>query len=171
MTLLSAVSSESKQPHVARITARDDYETPPRLFNALDAVYDFEVDAAAEEKNALCDAWFADALAADWSIYKRIWCNPPFSNKEAFLQHALKFRNKTAWIVFLLPNNSRETKWWRSLVTTQADYVISLVPRVNYFLDGREIKGVPFSSCLAIYYPRLKSIYYGNAQELTWEWK
>lgn len=71
-------------------TGKDDWETPDSLFQRYHIDYDFVLDAAADESNTKCAAWFGrggfeeDALCAttDWESVLRhgnIWLNPPYS--------------------------------------------------------------------------------------------
>jgi phage N-6-adenine-methyltransferase len=74
--------------------ARDDWETPPDLFEALDAEFAFTCDAAAVAATAKCARFFCpdapsvrDALAIDWPV-GRYFLNPPYSQTRAFIRHA-----------------------------------------------------------------------------------
>lgn len=107
--------------HVKRVTKRDDYETPRELFNQLDSIYCFDLDAAASMYSSLCDNWFGldedsqgNALTTPWVLpaFNRplsIFCNPPFSQKEKFLKQGIRYRNDNRVTVFLLPANAPET--------------------------------------------------------------
>ncbi len=171
----------TKQPHVTRLKSdpgydRDDYETPPELFKLLDESFKFGFDAAASSDNALCPVYFSQkgegALLSGerWQLGKSIFCNPPFSKKDAFLEVAITYRNCNVVTVFILPNNARSTEWWRTY-GLQADLIINLSPRVNYCINGIEKKGVAFDSCVAVYYPRIWDIDYGLPKEVYWQWK
>jgi len=49
---------------------RQDWETPPDLFNRLDAIYHFTMDACAEQGNTKCARYFSpedDGLAQSWA--------------------------------------------------------------------------------------------------------
>jgi phage N-6-adenine-methyltransferase len=155
--------------------SKDDWETPPELFWQLDKVFHFNLDTAANEKNKKCKNHLADALTEPWGLRRarraRVWCNPPFSKKDVFLERAMQFRNDADHIVFLLPNNSRETAWWNSLVVPFADQIINLIGRVNFYSNGEPTSGCNFPSCLVVYRPRLKNVNYGYPQEIYWDWK
>lgn len=46
-----------------------DWETPPELFNKLNAIYKFSLDVAASEKNKKCNAYYdkeKDGLSQAW---------------------------------------------------------------------------------------------------------
>lgn len=159
--------------HVKRINEKDYYETPDLLFDPINDVFHFTRDAAATMENTKCDKYFSDeaqnsALICSWKG-ERIWCNPPFNNKEAFLNRALVFRQYTEVIVFLVPAGSPETNWWRTYIWPHADEIIYLTPRVNYCINGKKVRGVAFPSCLIVYYPRLPGIN-GSPKISYWKW-
>ena len=159
-----------KKPHITRNSDRDDYATPDELFSRIDDCFDFDLDAAASVENTKCKRFNSDSEELHvWG--GRVWCNPPFSKKEYFLGKALEYRNYAKVAVFLLPNNIRETECWRKYVWEQADQIISLTPRVDFLLDGKVKKGVGFSSCLVVYYPRIAGINYGASRETIWNWR
>jgi phage N-6-adenine-methyltransferase len=97
-------------------TGKDDWETPPELFAALDAEFGFTVDAAATCDNTYCPMWFGldsvpggyayDALTTDWSLYGGpFWCNPPYSRglQGKFIAKAAAERLRGCTTVMLLP--------------------------------------------------------------------
>jgi phage N-6-adenine-methyltransferase len=99
-------------------TGKDDWATPPELFDSLHAEFGFVLDAAATSANAKCRAYFGpdhrvpehrDALGLDWSVYARyggIWINPPYSRglQGKFIAKAAEAaRDDGATVVMLLP--------------------------------------------------------------------
>lgn len=163
--------SEDLKVHVSRSSDRDDYCTPFALYQQLDSVFKFSHDMAATRDNRLTIRYFSDSLIiSDWNRIGSLWCNPPFSNKEEFLKRGVEARDTNIVTVFIVPNNARSTEWWRTYAL-QADQIINLTPRVNYFLDGKEARGVAFDSCLLVYYPRIPGVDYGLPRELYWKWK
>ena len=61
----------------------DEWSTPQALFEALNAEFAFDLDAAADRKNAKCDDFLArNALSLDWDTYglcvgPSVFLNPP----------------------------------------------------------------------------------------------
>lgn len=50
-------------------SSRGDWETPKKLFDAVNEIWHFDLDAASSEENALCDAHFTpqtDGLKQSW---------------------------------------------------------------------------------------------------------
>jgi site-specific DNA-methyltransferase (adenine-specific) len=69
---------------------KDEWQTPRWLFDLLNGIFHFSVDAAANADNALLPRHWdreQDALRQDWSR-ERVWCNPPYSRPEPFLAKA-----------------------------------------------------------------------------------
>ncbi len=68
---------------------RNAWRTPPEIFAALDAEFDFQIDVAATEENALVDSFITpeiNAITSDWlidgvnNVGTYAWCNPPYDN-------------------------------------------------------------------------------------------
>ena len=167
-----------KQPHTARTTDKDYYETPPALFAQLNHVYRFTLDAAASDENHLCKRYFTEensALENKWT--GSVWCNPPFSIKELFLGYAISQRQHCNQIVFLLPGNCRETGWWNTWAR-QADEIVNLSPRINFLIDGKppvnertgRPSGAGFPCCLLVFRPRIPGAQYGEPREIYYKW-
>lgn len=74
-----------------QFTKDNEYYTP-KEFVARFGVFDY--DPATTKEKALefgiskYDTIHTDGLSKDWSLYKRIWINPPFTRKHEFLQKA-----------------------------------------------------------------------------------
>jgi phage N-6-adenine-methyltransferase len=69
---------------------KDEWRTPRWLFETLDGIFHFTVDAAANAENALVPRYWdqgQDALQQDWS-QETVWCNPPYSRPAPFLKKA-----------------------------------------------------------------------------------
>jgi len=93
---------------------RDEWSTPDWLFKALDAEFAFDFDAAAKAENTKC-AKYSFNIATDLKAIRaekvRVFCNPPFSNIEPFVEAALHSPN--LW-VFILPTRMR-AEWMERL--------------------------------------------------------
>jgi phage N-6-adenine-methyltransferase len=69
-----------------------DWRTPPELFDQLHSVLRFQIDACADDGNALLPTYWTEAIDAKKQQWqgKRIWCNPPFNSIGDFLPLATK---------------------------------------------------------------------------------
>lgn len=140
--------------------AVDDRAITPSDFAPLHERFHFTIDAAASPQNARLPRYWTeeiDALTCTWRG-ERVWCNPPYSNIEPWVQKA-----NGAWqaklVVMLLPANRTEQGWWQRWVepgrragTLDVEF---LAGRMRFLNPGDdEIKPnarPPFGCCLVIW--------------------
>jgi phage N-6-adenine-methyltransferase len=152
---------------IARRGARpevDERATSPEVFGPLHERFGFSIDVAALPRNAKCERYFTpddDGLAQSWSS-ERVWCNPPYSSIEPWLEKAWAEWEQSAppeLIVMLLPANRTEQGWWQRHVEPQrlSGYLdVEFMPGRLRFIawDASEIKPnerPPFGCCLVIW--------------------
>lgn len=78
----------------------------------------FTLDAAAAPHNAKVTKFFTRAdngLEQSWAN-ERVWCNPPYSKLEDWMEKAWKEWPTSRGIVMLLPANRCEQTWWQKHV-------------------------------------------------------
>lgn len=136
-------------------SARQDWATPRWLFDALDAEFGFDLDAAASDANALVGRYLTeadDALDSSWQPAKAAYCNPPYARSNGGLAAWLaKARSEAALgttVVLLVPARV-DAGWWTRHVL-HADEV--------RFIDGRlrfegATEPAPFPSAIVVYRP------------------
>lgn len=98
---------------------RDDWETPPDLFERLNAEFEFTLDAAANAENRKCVRYLGpgsplinDALAClGFGPGERIWCNPPYGLLGPWVRAFATWARAGALVVALLPN-ATDTRWF-----------------------------------------------------------
>ena len=132
-------------------SGKDDWETPDDLFNDLDAIYRFTIDAAANQRNHKVDRWYGpggeveDALSVMWPRDEgNIWLNPPYSRglqaqfvKKAYDAVRPAFSPKSARVVCLLPART-DTRLFHEIIFPYGEIT---------FLRGRlKFKGAPSSA-------------------------
>jgi phage N-6-adenine-methyltransferase len=128
----------------------DDRRVDPAFFAELHARHAFTVDAAASAENAMLPKFWTladDALKQPWGR-ERVWCNPPYSRLENWLDKAwweMGYRtDPCALVCMLLPANRCEQGWWQNHVEPFRDRPafrgVSLTTR---FLAGRMRFGWP----------------------------
>lgn len=153
--------------------AVDDRGTDQAFFDALSERFGgFTLDVAASSQNAKCRNYWTredDALIQPWT--GRVWCNPPYSDLDAWVHRAWETWERMPGcmtspdlIVMLVPANRTEQRWWQELVEPFRDREGS--PLSVEFLRGRMRfdrpgwtpgpKGdrPPFGCCLLIWGPR-----------------
>jgi phage N-6-adenine-methyltransferase len=133
-----------------KIHEKDEARTPMGLFLPLDEKYHFELDAAADPKNALCPGYYTkedNALIQPWfedygedGCVKSVYCNPPYSpgNIEPFCKKAYEESLKGAVVVMLLPMDS-STQWFHKYCSKAYKWII-FAPRVKFLHPS----GIPF---------------------------
>lgn len=115
--------------------ASDEWSTPKEFYAALDAEFDFMLDAAASAENSKLrgpryenyylgldhpDLNRRDALSCDW--YRildfrspAVWLNPPYSQCREFIAKAALEASKGCTVVCLVPSRT-DTRWWHEHV-------------------------------------------------------
>jgi site-specific DNA-methyltransferase (adenine-specific) len=138
----------------------EDWETPQNLYDRLDAIFAFALDACATAANAKARAYFRradDALNQDWAPYGRIWLNPPYGRRIGdWMAKAYAESCKGALIVALVPART-DTRWWHASVSGKA--LVTFLPgRLKFLRDGKALAPAPFPSALIFYAPNLDAL-------------
>lgn len=147
----------------------DDRATTPEVFDPLNRRFNFTIDVAASAHNAKCERYFTvedDGLSQCWSG-ERVWCNPPHSNLEAWVEKAWDewegaYATDPAYlIVMLVPANRTEQGWWQRYIEPHRDkqggflHVEFIPGRLRFLAPGAtEIKPnerPPYGCCLLIW--------------------
>jgi phage N-6-adenine-methyltransferase len=92
---------------------RQDYATPQKLFDILDAEFHFTLDVCADETNHKTEDYIdekVNALEKDW--YGICWMNPPYNNKKNWIIKAYKESVKNKCVVVCLIPARTNTSWW-----------------------------------------------------------
>jgi len=145
--------------------ASDEWSTPKDFFDALDAEFDFDWDAAATKDNAKCSRYFGpdhecafyrDALTVKrWPLYT-YWLNPPYSKCRAFIAKAAEQASLGAIVVCLVPSRT-DTRWWHEHVWDREKHRPRPGVEVR-FVKGRLTfggapAGAPFPSVVIVFRP------------------
>ena len=155
---------------------KTDYGTPPALYDYLDRLFGFDLDAAAHAGNHKCPVWFGpdspsgvyDALrpALEWNQYgSRIWLNFPYSriDNARWVERAYHESRRTDTIVCTLQFLRPETQWWRNWIS-RAETVFLLTPRVQF---AGAPSGAQVPSSVAVFTPWCQ----GPPTYRTLQWK
>lgn len=125
-----------------------DWETPPAVFEPLDAEFHFTLDVCATAENAKCARYFTeeeDGLAQDWDGV--CWMNPPYGTAIAkWMKKAYEESRKGAAVVCLVPSRT-DTRWWHEYAM-QADEIRYIRGRIKFI--GAE-NGAPFPSAVVVF--------------------
>lgn len=153
---------------------RDDWQTPPKLFNYIHSTVGFKVDAAANSVNHLLPDWYGpgspiaeDALTVPlWA--SPAWCNPPYGRGiNKWLEKFVEQQRLGNIIVALLPA-STGTQWWWEWIVPNGE-ILFLVGRIPFIVPGRTKPSQPdHDSALVIFDPEPTP---GNVAWLDWRAK
>lgn len=92
--------------------------TPPELFDPLHERFGFTLDVCALPENAKCERYFTpeqDGLRQSWAG-EVVWCNPPYSDIQPWVEKAWAEASQAKAVVMLLPANRCEQGWWQDHV-------------------------------------------------------
>lgn len=106
-------------------------------------------EKAAEFGIANYDTIETDGLKTDWSKYKRIWCNPPFTIKHLFLAKAYETysQNPEIEIYMLFPIEFMTTKRFADIVGNRGGKIYLPNGRINFESGlGKQGKSPAFGS-------------------------
>lgn len=108
-------------------SSNDEYFTPKWLVDRF-GKFDYDPATTREKAEELeianYDTIETDGLKSNWHKYKRIWVNPPFTLKNAFLQKAQEYFDTTGGDVYmLLPISYLTTKKFHEICGGGCIYV------------------------------------------------
>lgn len=138
---------------------QDDFQTPNYIFKQLQDIFNFTADAACTQENKLCEIGFTDGLNQHWG-YHRVFCNPPFSAKKAWIEKAHKevSLGTCPVCVMILPVNSMDSDPWHEFI--YGKYLYQILHGRIAFIDPvtqKPKKGNPSGTAI-VYFMRKPNI-------------
>lgn len=128
----------------------DQWATPRRLFDELNAEFAFTLDVCATAENAKCENYYSpkqDGLQQAWS--GRCWMNPPYGRAiKEWIKKAHQAARDGALVVCLLPAKT-DTGWWHDYVMKASE--IRFLRGRLYFNDGPG--RCPFPCAVVVFRP------------------
>jgi len=132
---------------------RQTWRTPPDIFQKLDSIFHFDLDAAASKENALCDNYIdvrrnALNLGNNWFCRrtKSVYCNPPYKKILPWIEAVEYFVASAAdddvTAVLLLPLTSTP-KWARRCMYNDLCKIVLITRRINFVSPDDTINGSP----------------------------
>lgn len=101
---------------------KDDWETPQKLYDALNEEYGFTLDPCASHENHKCEKYYTieeDGLKQDWSG-EVVFCNPPYGRNIGEWVKKCSDESKHATIVMLIPART-DTSYFHDYIYHKAD--------------------------------------------------
>lgn len=133
-----------------------EWETPLPFFRALDAEFNFVLDAAASIDNTLCHHFYTaemDALRFEWRHDDgAVWCNPPYGSQIGKWVEKCAKEGQFVPVVMLIPART-ETAYWHDYVMTYAAEIRFVRGRLQF--QGPSVTGhnAPFPSAVVVFGP------------------
>lgn len=132
---------------------RPDWRTPRGLFDAMDTVFKFDLDAAADAGNHLCPEFFdlsRSAFDHQWADFgKSVWLNPPYGRGiDKWIDRLIDQSSAVdaaVSVVALVPART-DARWFLRLWEA-ADHMLFIRGRLR-FDDGKN--SAPFPSAIAV---------------------
>lgn len=136
------------------VFSKDNEYYTPKAFVERFGKFDYD-PATTKEKAAEFgvehfDTIETDGLKADWTKYKRIWINPPFTIKHEFLEKAVETFAKTkADIYILFPIEFITTKRFHSILSGRGGVIYVPNGRIKFESGlGKKASSPAFGSCV-----------------------
>ena len=110
---------------------KQDWETPPELFDKLHPIFNFTLDAAATAINRKCSRFYSpeDNAFNQTPSGESIWLNPPYYDVLPWAKLVNKWAKSNS--IVLLVQDRTDTEWFRTIFYS-AEAIRFLYPRVNF---------------------------------------
>jgi phage N-6-adenine-methyltransferase len=135
-------------------SVRQDWTTPPELFEEINRQFHFTVDVAASADNTKCRRFFSeqdDAMTQAWGP-ETCWLNPPYGagyRLSAWVEKAYKESLNGSTVVMLIPARTN-TNWFHDLCLKYGE--VQFVRGRPKF--GGADHGLPQPLCFVIFRPQ-----------------
>ncbi|MGS8377848.1 DNA N-6-adenine-methyltransferase [Escherichia coli] len=128
----------------------DDWRTPYRLFHNLHREFNFSLDGAATEHDALLPRFTDDIHNQSW-VGEKVFCNPPYSDIPSFLLKS----SESDLAVFLIPYRPHTTYWLEHIFTNPLCHEIRILHRAVKYLPPAGHNGLvvraPFPAAVVVF--------------------
>ena len=130
-----------------------EWETPRKLFNELNRYFDFTIDVASTDDNALTHRHYTKANSAFDHKWKdeRCFMNPPYGRdiKQWVQKAAEEAKHNGALVVCLLPSRT-DTHWFHDYAIN--GNLIFLKGRLKFEFNGQPMGSAPFPSMICLFH-------------------
>ena len=130
------------------------WRTPRWLFEELNELCDFDLDAAAHRDNALCEQYLTEEDNAlglmEWPG-ERIWLNPPYGRDVGkFVAEAREQSEIYGKTVVVLIFARTDTKWWQDHAM-EANAIFLVRGRLKFHKGAGQKNAAPAPSALLVF--------------------
>lgn len=127
----------------------DEWETPQQFYDELDKEFNFNLDVCATDDNHKCQEYFTqedNGLEKSWGGY-RVWCNPPYSNIEKWVEKAFYETKQEGTLVVLLIPSRTDTRYFHNFIYGRTE-IRFVKGRLKF---GASKNTAPFPSMVVIF--------------------
>ena len=127
----------------------DEWSTPPRIFEELDAEFHFNLDPCATHENHKCHNYMTkenDGLKASWAG-RRVFVNPPYSDISRWVEKAFREGHQDNTLVVLLIPARTDTKYFHDYIIHRSE-IRFIKGRLKF---GDQKNSAPFPSMIVIF--------------------
>jgi phage N-6-adenine-methyltransferase len=139
--------------HEVNAPTKQDWGTPQYVFDFFDRTYQFQLDAAAREDNALCKRFIGpetDALSVPWDA-QTVWLNPPYGRGVGKWMEKAYREAQAGKTVGVLIFARTDTRWWHDYVM-KAKLVFLIRGRLKFLGDtGQPKNPATAPSCFVVF--------------------
>ena len=140
--------------NVALSSKKDDWTTPPHIFEKLNEEFTFTVDLCASDENHLCDRYYTEKRSCfDADLHDEcIFCNPPYGrDMKKFIAKCYDLWQSGNTVVLLVPART-DTKWFHKYIYHNAE--IRFIKGRLRFGNGHVVNNAPFASMICVFEKR-----------------
>lgn len=127
----------------------DEWATPQWLFDELNKEFNFTLDPCATEENHKVSNYLtkeSNGLAISWGGYN-VFCNPPYSQIDKWVEKAFReTRNDNTIVVLLIPSRT-DTRYFHNYIYQRAE--IRFIKGRLKFNESKN--SAPFPSMIVIF--------------------
>ena len=126
----------------------DEWATPQDIFDKLNCEFQFDLDPCATAENHKTDLYFTaeqDGLKQNWGG-RRVFCNPPYSKIDKWVEKAYRESRQDHTIVVLLIPARTDTKYFHNFIYNRAE-IRFVRGRLKF---GQSKNSAPFPSMIVI---------------------
>ena len=125
-----------------------EWETPQRVFDDLDAEFHFTLDPCCTHENAKCKNHYTkedDGLTKSW-VGEIVFCNPPYNEMAKWAKKCYEEFQQGATVVMLVPART-DTRWFHDWIYHKAELRF-IRGRLRF---GNSKSNAPFPSMVVVY--------------------
>jgi site-specific DNA-methyltransferase (adenine-specific) len=127
----------------------DEWATPQDTFDKLNCEFHFDLDPCATAENHKTDSYFTaeqDGLDQNWGGH-RVFCNPPYSEIDKWVEKAYRESRQDHTIVVLLIPARTDTRYFHNFIYNRAEIRFAK-GRLKF---GQSKNSAPFPSMIVIF--------------------